>query len=47
MVSYDPHKPGRPSHSYHSYLLGNLRLVLPMEVAARDQHPPKHSARGL
>jgi hypothetical protein len=46
-VSYNPHKPGRPSHSYHTYLLGNLRLVLAMEVAAGNQHTSKHSAPGL
>ena len=27
-VAYNPHKPGRPSHSYHSYFVSNLRLVL-------------------
>jgi hypothetical protein len=46
-VSYNPHKPGRPSHSYHTYLLGNLRLVLGMEVAAGNQHTSKHSSPGL
>jgi Transposase DDE domain group 1 len=46
-VSYNPHKPGRPSHSYHTYLLGNLRLVLAVEVAAGNQHTSKHSAPGL
>jgi hypothetical protein len=29
VVSYNPHKRGRPSHSYHSYMLANLRLVRP------------------
>jgi len=27
-VGYNPHKPGRPSHSIHTYWIGNLRLVL-------------------
>src|SRR5207244_4500331 len=27
MVGYNPHKPGRPSHCYHTYLMANLRLV--------------------
>jgi hypothetical protein len=31
-VSYNPHKPGRPSHSYHCYMLANLRLILAVEV---------------
>ena len=28
VVGYNPKKPGRPSHTYHSYMLANLRLVL-------------------
>ena len=47
VVSYNPHKPGRPSHSYHSYMLANLRLVLAVEVAPGNQHTSKHSAPGL
>jgi hypothetical protein len=46
-VSYNPHKPGRPSHSYHSYLLANLRLVLAVEVAPGNEHTSQHSAPGL
>ena len=46
-VSYNPHKPGRPSHSYHSYMLANLRLVLAVEVASGNEHTSKHSAPGL
>jgi hypothetical protein len=47
VVSYNPHKPGRPSHSYHSYMLAGLRLVLAVEVAAGNQHTSKHSSPGL
>src|ERR1700686_3699511 len=47
VVSYNPHKRGRPSHSYHSYLLANLRLVLAVEVQAGNEHTSKHSAPGL
>jgi hypothetical protein len=46
-VSYNPHKPGRPSHSYHVYMLANVRLVLAVEVAPGKQHTSKHSAPGL
>ena len=46
-VSYNPHKPGRPSHSYHAYMLANLRLVLAFEVAPGNEHTSKHSAPGL
>jgi len=31
VVGYNPKKPGRPSHTYHSYILANLRLVLEVE----------------
>jgi len=34
VVSYNPKKPGRPSHSYHTYLMAGLRLVLGVEVKA-------------
>src|SRR5215470_14942419 len=46
-VSYNPHKPGRPSHSYHCYMIGNLRLVLALEVAPGNQHTSKHSSPRL
>lgn len=36
-VGYNPQKPGRPSHAYHSYFLANLRLVLEVEVQAGNQ----------
>ena len=28
LLGYNPHKPGRPSHTYHTYFIANLRLVL-------------------
>jgi len=27
VVGYNHHKPGRPSHTYHSYMIANLRLI--------------------
>jgi Transposase DDE domain group 1 len=36
-VGYNPQKPGRPSHAYHSYFIGNLRMVLDVEVQAGNQ----------
>jgi len=42
VVSYNPHKPGRPSHSYHCYMMANLRLVLAVDVAAGNEHTSKH-----
>src|SRR5215472_10069769 len=47
VVGYNPRKPGRPSHCYHTYMLSDLRLVLRVEVLPGDQHNPKHAAAGL
>lgn len=47
VVGYNPHKPGRPSHTYHSYLIGKLRLVLEVEVQPGDQSHSCHSLPGL
>lgn len=33
-VGYNPTKPGRPSQAYHSSFIGNLRLVVDVEVQA-------------
>lgn len=45
--SYNPKKPGRPSHSYHSYFMGNTRMALGVEVESGDKHTGKHVAVGL
>jgi len=42
-VSYNPRKPGRPSHVLHTYWIGNLRLVLDVEVQGGKTHAAKHS----
>jgi hypothetical protein len=34
---YNPAKPGRPSHAYHSSFIANLRIVLDVEVQAGNQ----------
>ncbi|HEV7512732.1 MAG TPA: transposase [Candidatus Acidoferrum sp.] len=47
VVSYNPKKPGRPSHSYHTYLMAGLRLVVGAEVKAGNQHSGSHSLPGL
>ena len=36
-VGYNPQKPGRPSHAYHSYFIANLRMVMEVEVQAGNQ----------
>lgn len=46
-ISYNPHKPGRPSHAYHTYIMGETRLVLDVEVAAGDEHTAATTRPGL
>jgi len=41
-VSYNPKKPGRPSHVLHTYWIGNIRLVLDVEVKNGKAHAPQH-----
>ena len=36
-LGYNPAKPGRPSHAYHSSFIANLRIVLDVEVQAGNQ----------
>ena len=46
-VGYNPRKPGRPSHCYHTYWLSNLRLVLRVDALPGDQHNVAHATAGL
>jgi hypothetical protein len=46
-VGYNPHKPGRPSHTYHSYIMANTRLVLEVDVQPGDQSHAAWSMPGL
>jgi hypothetical protein len=47
VVSYNPKKPGRPSHSYHTYLMAGLRLVMGVKVKAGNEHTGSHTLPGL
>jgi hypothetical protein len=47
VVGYNPKKPGRPSHTYHAYILSNLRLVLDVEVQPGNQNASCYSAPDL
>ena len=40
VVGYNPHKPGRPSHRYHSALMANTRLALGVEVMPANASAP-------
>lgn len=42
-VGYNPSKPGRPSHTLHTYWIGNLRQVLDVEVQSGKTSSAKHS----
>lgn len=46
-LGYNPKKPGRPSHNYHTYFIGSLRMVLGVEVMPGKLHSGKHSLPGL
>jgi hypothetical protein len=46
-VGYNPHKPGRPSHVLHTYWVGNLRLVLDVQLNPGKQHTSVHAKAGL
>lgn len=47
VVGYNPHKPGRPSHAYHSYQVSGLRLMLGVDVLAGNQSHSNHTLPGL
>ena len=46
-LGYNPKKPGRPSHCYHTYSMASTRLVLDVDVCPGDAHTSKHGAPGL
>jgi hypothetical protein len=47
VVGYNPHKPGRPSHSYHTHILSGLRLVLRVDVLPGNEHNAAHATESL
>jgi hypothetical protein len=47
VVGYNPKKPGRPSHVYHTYSMAGTRLVFDVDVCAGDEHTSNHAAPGL
>ena len=42
-LGYNPAKPGRPSHVYHSYMAANIRLLLGVEVQPGNQTAPSYA----
>ncbi|HKM80889.1 MAG TPA: transposase [Candidatus Acidoferrum sp.] len=47
VLGYNPKKPGRPSHCYHTYSMASTRLVLDVDVCPGDEHASKHGAPSL
>lgn len=47
LLGYNPKKPGRPSHAYHTFIIANLRLVLDVDVMPGNEHAANHAAPGL
>jgi Transposase DDE domain group 1 len=46
-ISYNPHKPGRPSHALHTYFVSHLRMVLDVVVIPGKEHTAAHARPGL
>jgi len=46
-IGYNPEKPGRPSHCYHTYMLSSLRLVLRVDALPGNQYNVAHATDGL
>ena len=47
VLGYNPHKPGRPSHSFHSYMMSGTRLIMNVEVQPGNQTAASFSAPQL
>ena len=47
VVGYNPHKPGRPSHAYHTYQVAGLRLMLGVSVTPGNQSHANSTLPGL
>jgi hypothetical protein len=37
-TGYNPQKPGRPSHNFHSYFIGSIRISLGVDVQSGKRH---------
>lgn len=47
VVGYNPKKPGRPSHAYHTYQVSGLRLLLGVDVSPGNATHANHTLPGL
>jgi len=46
-IGYNPKKPGRPSHCYHTYAMAGTRLILDVDVSPGDEHTSNYAAPAL
>jgi hypothetical protein len=46
-IGYNPKKPGRPSHCYHTYAMAGTRLILDVELSPGDEHTSNYAAPAL
>ena len=46
-LGYNPAKPGRPSHNYHSYFIALVRLCIGVDVHPGSKHAARHGLPGL
>ena len=46
-LGYNPGKPGRPSRVLHTFWVGNLRVVLDVQVSSGKQHNSGHAKTAL
>jgi hypothetical protein len=47
LLGYNPKKPGRPSHVYHTYTVAGLRLVLDVDVSPGNEHASSYAVPAL
>jgi hypothetical protein len=47
VLGYNPQKPGRPAHIYHSYFIANIRMALGVDVQAGNKNAGCYSASHL
>jgi hypothetical protein len=47
VVGYNPRKPGRPSHTYHTFMMANVRMILDVEVQPGNQMASSYTSPDL
>jgi len=47
LVGFNAKKPGRPSHTYHTFAIAGARLVLEVDVRSGNEQASNYSAPGL